>query len=184
MHVYEGADRSAFQTLTTVATGIRRFNTPANAVGFLNETQRWWRQNSADVRWTLPRGPMRVETLGRLRVMRDAVQALLDGDRKGYLRRLRKLADYYSFALRVPSGGLRPLVGGWEGFVAALVLPLAELGERTDRLRRCSNDECFWVFLDLSRSGTRTWCHTNVCGNKMRARRYREKRHAERRGPR
>jgi predicted RNA-binding Zn ribbon-like protein len=175
MRVYQGADRSTFQALTTVATGIRRFDTPANATGFLNETLQWWRENSADIDWQMPRGEIPADTLKRLRVMRDAVQGLLDGDRKGYERRLRQLAKYYSFTLQVPGGGLKPVDSGWEGFVAGLVLPLAELGERTDRLRRCGNEECFWVFLDFSRNGTRTWCHTNVCGNKMRVRRYRKK---------
>src|SRR2546428_14137986 len=104
----------------------------------------------------MPRGEIPPDALKRLRVMRDAVQGLLDRDRKGYERRLRQLAKHYSFTLQVPRGGLKPVDSGWEGFVAGLVLPLAELGERTDRLRRGGNEEGFWGFLDFSLNGTRT----------------------------
>ena len=45
--------------------------------------------------------------------------------------------------------------------------------EHSDRLRHCANEECRWMILDSTRNGTRTWCHSTLCGNKMRVRRFR-----------
>jgi len=40
------------------------------------------------------------------------------------------------------------------------------------RIRRCANDECRWLFLDESKSGTRRWCDMASCGNRAKARRH------------
>ena len=43
------------------------------------------------------------------------------------------------------------------------------------RLRRCANEECLWLFLDESKSGTRRWCDMASCGNRAKARRHYDK---------
>ena len=199
MEIYTPADRSTFEALMTVASGrhgpeaqtarehtrhlpggfLDRLAHPADATYFLDHTARWWRKNSDDIDWDLPRGEIPSDVLARLREVRDAVQALADGDRAGYLRRLRALAARYSFTIRVPEGGLRAQRTGWDGFVGSLVPPLAELGDRADRLRRCANERCQWMFLDMARNGTRTWCHASLCGNKFRVRRFRQRARAK-----
>jgi predicted RNA-binding Zn ribbon-like protein len=199
MDIYTPADRSTFEALMTVASGrhgpeaqaarehtrqlpggfLERLAHPADATYFLDHTARWWRENSEDIDWRLPRGEIPRDALARLREVRDAVQALADGDRAGYLRRLRSLAARYAFTLRIPEGGLRPRATGWDGFVASLVPPLAELADRAERLRRCANDRCQWMFLDMAKNGTRTWCHASLCGNKIRVRRFRERARAK-----
>jgi predicted RNA-binding Zn ribbon-like protein len=40
------------------------------------------------------------------------------------------------------------------------------------RIRRCANDQCLWLFLDQSKSGTRRWCDMAACGNRAKARRH------------
>jgi len=40
------------------------------------------------------------------------------------------------------------------------------------RLRQCSNPECRWLFLDTSKNHTRRWCDMKICGNRMKARRF------------
>jgi len=40
------------------------------------------------------------------------------------------------------------------------------------RLRACEVDTCRWLFLDTSRNHSRRWCKMEVCGNRMKARRY------------
>ncbi|HWB45789.1 MAG TPA: ABATE domain-containing protein [Hyphomicrobiaceae bacterium] len=40
------------------------------------------------------------------------------------------------------------------------------------RVRRCANDACLWLFLDVSRNGTRRWCDMASCGNRAKARRH------------
>src|SRR5215469_131280 len=42
----------------------------------------------------------------------------------------------------------------------------------TIRLRHCSNDQCLWLFLDDSKSGSRRWCSMQACGNRSEAHRH------------
>ena len=46
------------------------------------------------------------------------------------------------------------------------------------RLRRCENPGCRSVFYDDSRPSKRRWCASNRCGDRMRARLYRQRRRA------
>ena len=43
---------------------------------------------------------------------------------------------------------------------------------RLDKVRRCANPECGWLFLDDSRAGKRRWCSMASCGNRAKARRH------------
>jgi predicted RNA-binding Zn ribbon-like protein len=45
-------------------------------------------------------------------------------------------------------------------------------GPRLDKVRRCANPECGWLFLDDSRAGRRRWCSMSACGNRAKARRH------------
>jgi len=69
----------------------------------------------------------------------------------------------------------------WIGTEADAQLPLwllaqsaADLltGETMQRLRSCDNPECRWLFLDTSKNHTRRWCDMKLCGNRMKARRF------------
>jgi predicted RNA-binding Zn ribbon-like protein len=60
-------------------------------------------------------------------------------------------------------------------------LPLWELSVSASELvtsgavnmvRACDNLECRWLFLDTSKNHTRRWCDMKVCGNRMKARRF------------
>ncbi|MEO7208325.1 MAG: CGNR zinc finger domain-containing protein [Steroidobacteraceae bacterium] len=42
------------------------------------------------------------------------------------------------------------------------------------RLRECASDMCGWLFLDLSKNGSRRWCDMKGCGNREKLRRYRD----------
>jgi predicted RNA-binding Zn ribbon-like protein len=44
-----------------------------------------------------------------------------------------------------------------------------------DQIGRCSNPECGWLFVDLSRRGNRRWCDMKTCGNREKARRHYQK---------
>ncbi len=41
-----------------------------------------------------------------------------------------------------------------------------------DRLRRCDDNGCGWLFLDTTRNHSRRWCSSGDCGNRDRARRH------------
>jgi len=45
-------------------------------------------------------------------------------------------------------------------------------GPRLDRVRRCANPDCGWLFLADSRAGKRRWCSMQSCGNRAKARRH------------
>lgn len=48
-------------------------------------------------------------------------------------------------------------------------------GGSDGRLRECGDGECRWLFLDTSRNRSRRWCDMKVCGNRMKARRFKAK---------
>ena len=48
--------------------------------------------------------------------------------------------------------------------------------EAMPRLRACDNLECKWLFLDTSKNHTKRWCDMKVCGNRMKARRFKAQR--------
>ncbi len=79
---------------------------------------------------------------------------------------------------------LRPGGFEWARPVDALVASAADLvaAGPLDRLRICDN--CPWLFLDLSRNGSRRWCSMEGCGSQVKSRRLTESRRAaRRRGP-
>jgi len=47
------------------------------------------------------------------------------------------------------------------------------------RVRACGNPECRWLFLDTSKNHTRRWCDMKICGNRMKARRFKALRRVE-----
>lgn len=50
--------------------------------------------------------------------------------------------------------------------------------EEINRLSACSNPECRWLFLDASKNKARRWCDMKLCGNRIKARRYRGRQRA------
>lgn len=46
------------------------------------------------------------------------------------------------------------------------------LSDDLHRLRSCESDDCHWLFLDTSKNHTRRWCDMKLCGNRMKARRF------------
>lgn len=43
-------------------------------------------------------------------------------------------------------------------------------------VRECESDTCSWLFLDKTRNHSRRWCDMGDCGNRAKARRFRERR--------
>ena len=60
------------------------------------------------------------------------------------------------------------------GLLAPVLWSAGDLlsGPRLDRVRRCANPQCGWLFLDDSRAGKRRWCSMQSCGNRAKARRH------------
>lgn len=62
--------------------------------------------------------------------------------------------------------------------VARSAAELLTSDEEVRRLKLCDAHDCGWLFVDASRNRSRRWCDMADCGNRAKARRYRE-RHAE-----
>jgi predicted RNA-binding Zn ribbon-like protein len=61
--------------------------------------------------------------------------------------------------------------------LSALARDAIELLASADgRLRQCGGPRCSLLFHDNSRPGTRRWCNTTRCGNKVNTHAYRERR--------
>ncbi|MGZ6338986.1 MAG: CGNR zinc finger domain-containing protein [Candidatus Limnocylindrales bacterium] len=63
--------------------------------------------------------------------------------------------------------------GAFASLAGALVRDLRD--GRPERLKVCANDQCRWVFQDMSSGGRRKWCDMTSCGNRAKARRHRER---------
>lgn len=44
--------------------------------------------------------------------------------------------------------------------------------DAVEKIRACANPECRWLFLDTSKNHSRRWCDMALCGNRMKARRF------------
>ena len=60
------------------------------------------------------------------------------------------------------------------GLLAPVLWSAGDLlaGGKLDKVKRCANPECGWLFLDDSRAGKRRWCSMSSCGNRAKARRH------------
>lgn len=128
-----------------------------------------------------PRGvdlPDRAPTRGELEALkriRDVVQRLADDGPGGTVARdLARLLREGRFHLR-DDASLVADASGWRGVAIDLLPPLTQLVRDPDRLRRCQNPDCAWLFIDRSRNRSRQWCEMGVCGNRAKASRFRER---------
>jgi len=88
----------------------------------------------------------------------------------------------------VSAGVLPAFVWTWTGMtesLTSLLWPVARsaagllTSPRLTRVRECAGHPCGWLFLDHSKNGTRRWCNMADCGNRAKARRYRERKKGE-----
>jgi predicted RNA-binding Zn ribbon-like protein len=61
------------------------------------------------------------------------------------------------------------------GLIAANIA-VAQLEGRFERLKACPGPDCGWAFYDHSRNLAGTWCSMSICGARVKARHYRQRR--------
>ena len=71
-------------------------------------------------------------------------------------------------AVSALDAALRPIVESAVGLLTS---------SRLERVRRCGNSTCYWLFLDETKNCSRRWCEMASCGNLMKVRRHRAKQH-------
>jgi predicted RNA-binding Zn ribbon-like protein len=125
------------------------------------------------------------EALARLLALRESLRALLrtnNGEEigPGELAPLEEAAERSRFRTTFSADGhldLAPARSDLSGFEARLLLAIERLQSHGawPRLKACTDDECRWAFYDTTRNHSRTWCSMDVCGNREKTRRYRER---------
>lgn len=82
-------------------------------------------------------------------------------------RRLGFAPSGYAWSIDEPGHALPDLLAPilWSAADLAVAAPARPI-------RRCANEECLWLFIDRSKTGTRRWCDMGSCGNRAKARRH------------
>ena len=89
------------------------------------------------------------------------------------------LSDSLSHIRLVPAG--TSFEWGWEDDGKSLERPIWYLAQsaatllttgKLDRVRRCGDDRCGWLFFDMTKNRSRRWCSMEDCGNRAKARRH------------
>jgi predicted RNA-binding Zn ribbon-like protein len=128
---------------------------------------------------------LQADDVERLQVLRESLRALMHANNGGRveeteLEPLREAAERSRFRLAFePDGGLEltPARTDLSGFESSLLLALEHLQchEVWPRLKACTDDGCQWAFYDTTRNRSRTWCSMDVCGNRQKTKRYRQR---------
>jgi len=121
----------------------------------------------------------------RLLELRESLRALLRTNNGGEageaeLRALRDAAGRSRYRLSFDPAGrlsLAPARADLSGFEARLLLAIERLQceEAWPRLKACTDEGCQWAFYDTTRNRSRTWCSMDVCGNREKTKRYRQR---------
>jgi predicted RNA-binding Zn ribbon-like protein len=106
------------------------------------------------------------------------VSALLEGrpaDTED-VRKLNARLQAPAPSLHFEEGHLKR-TGNASSLAAALGVAAAELlaSDDANKLKECGRQDCTRIFIDRSRSGTRTWCGMEECGNRIKAANYRRR---------
>jgi predicted RNA-binding Zn ribbon-like protein len=123
--------------------------------------------------------------LKRALALREGIRSLLaanngEGVEPADLRELNRVAGSVCLRVRFEEDGGPTLGPESSGVSAALGRILAAVVRATDegiwgRLKVCTNDACQWAFYDRSRNRSGKWCTMEVCGNRMKARTFRQR---------
>ena len=78
-------------------------------------------------------------------------------------------AEKSGFIWRYPEIDKNPL-----GFLQPVVQSAADLlvSGNLNRLKKCSDPDCGWLYYDTSRNNSRRWCCMKTCGNRAKANRF------------
>ncbi|WP_369794526.1 CGNR zinc finger domain-containing protein [Kutzneria sp. 744] len=129
--------------------------------------ERSWLQWSTSLGLGAP-GP-----LAKARSSRDALRAVALAHH-GSAVPLPPAVAHGSIRIELSAGVPVLTAGDALGAVLAAAARLAVLGY-WDRLKICSAPDCRLAFYDRSRNRSRTWCSMRVCGNREKARAWRER---------
>ncbi len=125
------------------------------------------------------------QDLTRLRSFREALRGVLEvnaGTREASSAwaSVEPFARGASYGIRIDVSGspaLEPAGHGAERTIAALLAIVYDAMRRGywPRLKACRKESCRWAYYDRSKNGSGVWCDMAVCGNRMKAKRRRNR---------
>jgi predicted RNA-binding Zn ribbon-like protein len=97
------------------------------------------------------------------------------------LELLNRVAESGGLHPRFLPGGhvaLEPATPGMPGALGRLVAAVSDAmsAGTWGRLKACADHGCLWAFYDRSRNRSGHWCSMEVCGNRAKARQFRNRR--------
>lgn len=127
--------------------------------------------------------------LERLIAVREALRGLLLANNTGAapppeaLAVLNEQSAEADVGLHFDSDGAALVThcGGVDAAIASLLaIVYGAMQEGAwQRLKACPAEDCLWSFYDGSRNRSATWCEMGECGNRAKARAFRERRKAQ-----
>ncbi|WP_228771610.1 CGNR zinc finger domain-containing protein [Actinokineospora iranica] len=117
--------------------------------------------------WQAERRLVPADDLARVRAVRAGLRAAVGGPPA-------PPPPPVPVTVELANGAPRLVSADVTGAVLAAAARLAVLDE-WGRMKICPADECQWAFFDRSRNRSRTWCSMRVCGNREKARAWRER---------
>ncbi|MDQ6780296.1 MAG: CGNR zinc finger domain-containing protein [Candidatus Eremiobacteraeota bacterium] len=141
--------------------------------------------------WLIDRGLMnRTERISEndlrhAKDVREALRDLLSADAEHALKpasaqTLSRAARGAQLLVQFKPDGsatFAPVASGVDEAMGRLlaITTLAMLDGSWQRLKICGDDTCRWAFFDYSKNYSRNWCSMASCGNRDKARRFRER---------
>jgi predicted RNA-binding Zn ribbon-like protein len=133
--------------------------------------------------------PVKRSDLERAVRLRESLRAVLMAHNDGIpappeaTQTLDEIASRARLQLRFDEHGgaaIEPAAEGVAGALGRLLTVIhAAMAEGTwERLKACRDHACEWAFYDHTKNRSGTWCTMEVCGNRAKARSYRERRTA------
>ena len=169
-----------FVNTLDVETGTDELDAPAKLASWLAE------RDLLDARAEVGEAELRraIELREALRMLLLANNgAALDGHA---IETLNRIASGAKLSVRFDPQGSPALAVKSSGPGAAVAPIVAVVYETMangtwSRLKACRADDCQWAFYDRSRNRSGTWCDMAVCGNRAKARAYRDRHARDRR---
>jgi predicted RNA-binding Zn ribbon-like protein len=132
----------------------------------------------------LGEGPATEEDVQRFTAVREGLRALMllnNGESRDEqaIARLNDVAASVPVAVRFGDDecALEPEGEGLDRALGSIIgrVHTAMRDGTFERLKACREHTCEWAFYDRSRNRSATWCSMEVCGNRAKARAYRER---------
>jgi predicted RNA-binding Zn ribbon-like protein len=157
----------------------RDVETGTDAIADLGDLRRWAEEKTGESL------KLDEKDAARVRALRESLRALLRRNNGGEvddaaLLPLREAAERSRYRPALDAKGrlsLLPTGSDLTGFEARLLLAIERIQSHGAwaRLKTCPDEECEWAFYDSTRNRSRTWCSMEVCGNREKTRRYRQR---------